>query len=679
MVRGSVSVEGATAGKRSGVGRSGARRVKMIFSVMASPNRIEILRILKTKGPLTYSELKAHAGFRSKKESGKFAYHLRKLHRQSLVALNKSERIYTVTNMGKLVLNLARQIEERSVIESGKMYVRTSRGSIEEFDSQRIIQSLVREGNLPLELAQRITEEVENRIYKYQTTYLTSALIRDMVNYVLLEHGHEDYRAKLVRVGLPVHDVQEMITNVDGTDGSDVEGMMLRAGQTVHAELLLTNNLSKDVTDAHLSGDLHITNPGLWSLLPDVIFLNMADMIVDGVNISDKRPDVSRMPAAADLDDLISLITMSITLAHKEASSEVVMDGLVSLLSGYRNGKADLGHKLARAFMVSSTTSQYDVASTAVLFRLQMGDDEGTVGEVLDAYRMYAERTSAPKIGVIIDYEQAGIGEMSERLAAIIHAGGRVAFAKGQVSESGITNGENRNGGMPSIHLCSVSINLPRLALDPSEDEAYFRTKLAILMKPVLEAMILRRRRVADLIRKGLNPLLAKNTRYMQRGKVSLVLNLVGLRESIFDILGYDDSKEGRATMYKVIDTAMNVARRWDKGGQDDIRICMTESDGAARLAALDGEMHGKRSIKVSDNAPYNSNVVIDASRIGDYSTRSEIISEANKLAKALNGGLLIDLEFRDGTEPGEIREAIEKAADLLPFFRVRVVPDGNL
>ena len=105
---------------RGGILQSTSKRVRMIFSVMASPNRIDILRILNSKGPLTYSELKSLAGFKSKKESGKFAYHLRKLLRQSLVALNKSERRYTITNLGKLVLSLARQIEERSIIESGK-------------------------------------------------------------------------------------------------------------------------------------------------------------------------------------------------------------------------------------------------------------------------------------------------------------------------------------------------------------------------------------------------------------------------------------------------------------------------------------------------------------------------------------------------------------------------------
>src|SRR4026209_630626 len=196
--------------RRDGVLESASKRARMIFSVMASPNRIDILRILNSKGPLTYSELKALAGFKSKKESGKFAYHLRKLLRQSLVALNKGERRYTITNLGKLVLSLARQIEERSIIESGKMYVGTTRHSIEEFNSNRITQSLVREANMPLEQAHKITEEVENKVYKFQTVYLTSSLIRETVNSILIEHGYEEFRNKMARIGIPASDILEL-------------------------------------------------------------------------------------------------------------------------------------------------------------------------------------------------------------------------------------------------------------------------------------------------------------------------------------------------------------------------------------------------------------------------------------------------------------------------------------
>src|SRR5215471_21124350 len=124
---------------RDGVLESASKRVRMIFSVMASPNRIDILRILNIKGPLTYSALKTLAGFKSKKESGKFAYHLRKLVKQLLIQLNRQERKYTVTNLGRLVLNLTRQIEEQSLVESGKLYVRTSHQTMEEFNANKIL------------------------------------------------------------------------------------------------------------------------------------------------------------------------------------------------------------------------------------------------------------------------------------------------------------------------------------------------------------------------------------------------------------------------------------------------------------------------------------------------------------------------------------------------------------
>ena len=90
--------------------------------------------------------------------------------------------------------------------------LRTSKQSIEEFNSLKIIQSLVREANMPLEQAHKITEEVENRIYKFQAVYLTSSLIRETVNSVLIEHGHEEYRNKMARLGMPAFDILELLS-----------------------------------------------------------------------------------------------------------------------------------------------------------------------------------------------------------------------------------------------------------------------------------------------------------------------------------------------------------------------------------------------------------------------------------------------------------------------------------
>ena len=527
--------------KRGGILQSASKRVRMIFSVMASPNRIDILRILNSKGPLTYSELKSLAGFKSKKESGKFAYHLRKLLRQSLVALNKSERRYTITNLGKLVLSLARQIEERSIIESGKMYVRTSHESIEEFNSHKIIQSLVREGSLPLELAQKITEEVENRIYKFQTSYLTSSLIREMVNSVLLEQGHEDYRHKLARFGLPGYDIHEMITNVDGIHNG-AEGLLFKTGQTVFGEYLVLNTLPKDVADSHLSGDIHISNAGLWSLLPDTIFVNIKELIEDGIDLRGKFLGVTRIHAPTSIDELATSLSVLTSLLVKEASQEVVLDGLISLLQKYSKNTTEIEEKLSNSFAKISTAPKYGKNGTIASFRISLGTESKIIGSILAAYKKYAKSTPIPSIGLIVDYEKGKISEFSDVLSSIIALGGRVVFSKGLVSIKGLSRSDTKNVGATSIYLQSLSVNMPRLAFESNKDETYFRARLALLMKPALSAMSLRKKEISDLTRRGLNPILASNTQYMQKGSVTLVVNLVGLIEAIFGILGYENN-----------------------------------------------------------------------------------------------------------------------------------------
>ncbi|GBL41302.1 hypothetical protein LBMAG54_04480 [Nitrosopumilaceae archaeon] len=656
--------------KRSGILQSTSKRVRMIFSVMASPNRIDILRILNSKGPLTYSELKSLAGFKSKKESGKFAYHLRKLLRQSLVALNKSERRYTITNLGKLVLSLARQIEERSIIESGKMYVRTSHESIEEFSSHKIIQSLVREGSLPLELAQKITEEVENRIYKYQTTYLTGALIREMVNSVLLEHGHEEYRNKLARLGLPVYDVQEMLTNLDNVDNG-AEGLLFNTGQKVFAEHLLTNVLPKDVADSHLSGDMHISNPGIWSMIPDTIFVNVKELIEDGVILGGKYLDVSRITSSKSIDDITSSLSIIISLLSKEASQEIVLDGLIPLFTKYSKNIPELEQKLTDAFATASTTSKYNRKSTNVSIRLQLGSDLKIVNAIINAYKNYTKITPIPKIGLIVDFDKGKVTDVSEALAEIISIGGKVMFAKGEVSSYGITNGTTKNSGPLAITLQSVSINLPRLAFESNKDETYFRARLALLMKPALSSMALRKKDISDLTRRGLNPILAKNTQYMQRSSVSLIVNLVGLKESVFNILGFQDNKEGRDILNKVIETAVDVATKKGKELGDTVAISMIETEGSSRFANLDGEKYGKNSaLNSMDSDSYSQGIVLNASEIGDYTSKTEIISECNKLSKLLNGGLLVRLDIDQNATQADIKKSIEKAAELTSSFK---------
>lgn len=639
--------------KKGSVLESASKRVRMIFSVMASPNRIDILRILNTKGPLTYSELKALAGFKSKKESGKFAYHLRKLLRQLLVALNKAERRYTITNLGKLVLSLARQIEERSIIESGKMYVRTSRHTIEEFNSHKIIQSLVREANLPLEQAQKITEEVENKIYKFQTAYLTSSLIRETVNSVLIEHGHEEYRNKLARLGLPPSDIVEMLSG----DGATVDGVLSKTAGSVFSEHLVFNTLPKDIADMHLAGEINISNAGLWGLLPDTVFLDLSEL-EDGLDLKGRFLSVARIPAIKGSDDAMAALPVLVSLLSREASSEVVIEGIVPSLLKNLKDPEDIASRFARALIASSAAPSHSAGLPITTIAVPELDAR-QLNALLDGYRKYVDVTPMPRIGFAV----AGKAKDSlDHVGSAVRSGGIVSIGSSVRASSGI---RKSGKGAAAMLLHSLSINLPRLAYESNKDETYFRAKLALMIKPSLAAMSMRKKTIADYVKKGLIPSLASATQSMQRGTSAIVINLIGARESVHNILGEASGE----VLQKVLKTAVEVAAAQGKQlGEEGAGISMIADDSGARFAGLDSEKYGKVSLLQTQNTnSYSQGMTLNGKEI--LSDRTAI-QECVAIDKLLNGGFAASLDVTD-MAAADVKGAMEAAAEL-PFLRPR-------
>jgi ribonucleoside-triphosphate reductase (formate) len=664
--------------RRDGVLESASKRVRMIFSVMASPNRIDILRILNSKGPLTYSELKSLAGFKSKKESGKFAYHLRKLLRQSLVALNKAERRYTITNLGKLVLSLARQIEERSIIESGKMYVRTTRHSIEEFNSHKIIQSLVREANMPLEQANKITEEVENKIYKFQTSYLTSSLIRETVNSVLIEHGHEEYRNKLARLGLPASDIVEILNNID-TVKNGADSIMSKASQSIFSEHLMLNILPKDIADMHLNGEISISNSGIWSLLPDTVFLNITDFAEVGLDLKGKFLNVSRIPAIKNSDDLGIALPILISLLSREVSTEIVLDGIIPLLlEDQIREPNEIASRFENILMASSVAPSYSPAGlpiTTITVQLDKFDKK-SIDAVLSGYRSYIASTPVPRIGIsLINNDK--LRDYTDTIASIVRAGGIVSILQnGSRSNNGVRKNMGDKGSGTVMTLQSLSINLPRLAYQSNKDETYFRARLALMIKPALSAMSMRKKTIADLIRKQMIPVIANSAQFIQLGTTNVIINLTGIEESVYKILGHDASNDGAEILQKVLKTAVDVAAEHGKQlGEDSIGIAMIHDDSATRFATLDSDKYGRTSLLTSNQqktVTYSQGLTLNARELlsSDNNKHNSVIKECISIDNILNGGLSLTLDVSELYSDEEVKNAIESAADL-PFFRL--------
>ena len=651
-----------------------SKRVRTIYSVIASSNRLDILRILNSKGPLSYSELKTLAGFKSKKESGKFAYHLRKLVKQMLVTLNRSERRYNVTNLGRLILNLTRQIEEQSVIESGKIYVRTSKEMMEEFKPDKILQALVKEAGMPVDLAQKMTSEAEARLYKFQTSYLTAPLIREIVNALLIEHGYEEYRHKLTRIGLPIHDVTQMLKQSTRSDNG-VSSLVTQTSKEVFSEYLLLNQLSRDVTDAHLSGDIHISNLGVWGLKPDTIFVNLSSLPTQGIKIKGKLLSSVKINKAENFSDSIANMVLLTTELSKEINVEIAYNNFIDYITSFVDNKMSSSKdSLIQMFkmisqVVSDDTSPFVSINLNVQKNSKIDDKQLTKLHklILESYEEYIQTIAIPKITLILPLSNSQNTEISKKVFTIIKKGGYIAInadTKNNFSYTGINKSMIKNSAGGNIILHAVSINLPRLAYESNKDDTYFRAKVNLILKTAISALSTRREIIDDMTGKGLLPLLNINTGIISSQKIPLVINFTGLDEAIYSLLGTKSSSKERGKLAgKIIDTAMEEITNSGKRLGEEFGLSSIVDDSAKRFANIDIEKFGKaRVINKANSREYQQSIILDLDE-------QEKIDEMNGYISKFKGGYSVYIDTSNSTIKN-FQEMTNKISKKVGFFK---------
>jgi ribonucleoside-triphosphate reductase (formate) len=183
--------------------------------------------------------------------------------------------------------------------------------------------------------------------------------------------------------------------------------------------------------------------------------------------------------------------------------------------------------------------------------------------------------------------------------------------------------------------------------------------------------MATRKKHISDLTRRGVNPILADNTQFMQRSNVSLVVNLVGLNESVYKILGHPNDKSGKEILHKVLQTAVDVSYKKGQELDLDVSISMIEDGDLSRFVTLDGEKYGKNSIMdIMNDSSYSQGIILNSEDVGGLTTKSEIIVDCNTASKILNGGLLTKLKFDRKTKQSEIKNVIEKTSMLISSFK---------
>ena len=145
------------------------------------------------------------------------------------------------------------------------LFVKVSSGDVGPWDRGKIVKALLRETSISPELAEEISRQVEEVIKNSKVKYITSPLIREVVNEKLIEHGLDEVSKQHTRLGLPIYDVDEIIVQRNKENANiphGPEATNLTLAEAIKKQYALLKVFSPDISLAHEKGDFHLHDLG---------------------------------------------------------------------------------------------------------------------------------------------------------------------------------------------------------------------------------------------------------------------------------------------------------------------------------------------------------------------------------------------------------------------------------
>jgi len=242
------------------------------LKILGQKIRIDILKKLNVyRNPLSYSMLQKEV-LGANPNSVNFSFHLKALKNGNLIS--SSESGYTLSTLGKQILKNIVSMEQILNDQNKQIMIRTSKYSKEPFNANKIEDYLIKEGQLEKFLAIQISKEVKERLSKANIGYLTTPLMREYVNAILLENGLEEIRHKLTRLGTPPFEAFNFFDR-----NFNPEQFISKLGSDVSEQFLLLNLLPKNLADLYLSGEVALLNLNYWSLRPLGFYLESKSIV----------------------------------------------------------------------------------------------------------------------------------------------------------------------------------------------------------------------------------------------------------------------------------------------------------------------------------------------------------------------------------------------------------------
>lgn len=623
---------------------SSSHRVRgvKILKAVSSSIRLQILNLLFDRGSLSYTELMNSLKMNPSRDAGRFAYHLKFLLKADLVEADVEAKKYCLTELGKMVLDVADRIERKAFKPRG-MLVRTSHFALEEFDANKIANSLVKETKMPADLAQKVAKEAEKRLLKSKTKYLTAPLVREIVNSILIEKGLEEYRHKLTRLGLPVYDVTALIDARSKTFQKS-SSIHEATGETVLKEYTLLNVFPRDISDAHLSGLLHIKELSSWILKPSEIMHDLRFFFQNGLNLEKISAFQFSYSPPQNLESALGMAFNILLHSAKEISETQTVDYFNIFLAPFARGmEPDKVREALRLFV--ACVNQHVDASLGLELTIPdfiadkpafgppktkdskygdyMEESQSLASLLLE---IFAEQsTSKPLINPKIIIKIRSETFANEKAKAILLKAHHLSSEKGIPYFANLLE-KNRKCSVFSTFgfrldadlnkdwetdtlrtgcLGYVTVNLPRITCDSGKDKKKFFELFKERLELATRALEIKNRALKQYA-KGVLPFLMQSTNgdyYFRLENCSRVINLAGLKEATetFHEKSIAESEKPLELMEEIAQNIEAFTQRISRKRGRRLSITMLpDFEAAERLVRLDIEKYGIGKVKFS-------------------------------------------------------------------------------
>ncbi|MFH1511364.1 MAG: anaerobic ribonucleoside-triphosphate reductase, partial [Candidatus Woesearchaeota archaeon] len=528
--------------------------------------------------------------------------------------------------------------------------ITSMKDSYEQFKKQRIVDSLINETGMDEKLADEIANEAEHFLIESNLQNISSSMIREIVNYVLLKRGLDRHYGDYKKIGMPVFDITKLITRHTADNANqqyNPETVHKLIGDTISRNYSLAKDIPKKLTDSHLYGEIHIHDLDYFSTRPfcfshDLRFFLKNGLKPDGTGLHTamagpaKTATVAVLHAAKilacgqvncaggqgfnwfnvilapylkglsykEIKQMAQMFLYEMSMMYVSRGGQVVFSS-IDIEPGVPKTLADIpavqpGGKIDQKLTYSEYAKEANQFFSAITEVYHQGDylqkpfsfPKYELKISKDDFKKYPEEMQkvselAAKFGTPYYFiQQDYLPEYS-----CYQCCAYLMPLSEQNTDQDVLNGTVRGGG-----LQVVTINLPQLAYEAKGNDEKLFTLLRDRMDKAKEVMHVKQEIIRRRMEQGLLPFLSQpiddaGTPYFIVDKLGLEIGMVGLNEMLKSHTGEElhDSDDAWKLGLKVIKQMKDTAAEYRKETGYLFGVSRTPAESAAyRLARID-------------------------------------------------------------------------------------------